>query len=142
MATEVEPHSKPEPIFIGHVTETDAESQNQSPIAPQQRITAINLKYNPEVNLRNYSYLVFTLGFLFSVILIMDFDFNSIKFGSSLCCFSFALAAFIDASYLKGKSEWQESMGQSNSSTNLEVAFSVVVGIISIMIALKILSFS
>jgi len=137
MTKEVGPNSQPESLFVGNVSNTVSEIQNESPIISQQQIEPINLKYSPEVNHRNRSYLVFGIG----IALLIVFPFHSLDgnflfgtIGTALCCFSFAIAFFMDALYSKGKSDWELSMGQSNFTSTIGMRFDIIIGILCIMI--------
>jgi len=144
MTTEVAPHSHPESLFVGNISNTVSEIQNESPIISQQQIEPINLKYSPEVNLRTRSYFVFAIGLTFlivfmnsavaaleySVVDAMDY----LRLANTLCFLSFAIAFFMNASYSKGKSAWKLSIGQSNWISTSGMIFDIILGILCILI--------
>ena len=142
MTTEVAPHSHPESLFVGNISNTVSKIQNESPIISQQQIEPINLKYSPEVNLRTRSYFVFAIG-LTLLIVFMNSALNTetsaidamdyLRLGNTLCFFSFAIAFFMNASYSKGKSDWKLSIGQSNRNP-YEMRFDIILGILCILI--------
>ena len=148
MTKEVAPHSQPESLFVGHVSEI----QNESPIIlhprvihhQHHRIEPIKLKYSPEVNLRTRSYFVFAIGLTF-LIVFMNSALNTetsandamdyLRLGNTLCFFSFAIAFFMNASYSKGKSDWKLSIGQSNQIFSfIGMISKIILGILCILI--------
>jgi len=131
MSKEVGPHGQPESLFVGHVSKTVSEIQNESPIISHQQIEPISLKYSPIVNLRIYSFFAIVIGLLAGIVPWWigpsEFEFFC---GNILCFFSFAIALFIDASYYKGKSDWELSIGKSNSKSTIGMIFNNILGII------------
>ena len=128
MSKEVDPHSQPESLFVGHVSETVSQIQNESPIISQQQIEPINLKYSPEVNLRTYSYFAIVIGLIAFIASWWIGSWPEFICGNTLCFFSFAIALFMDASYSKGKSDWELSIGQSNSKSTIGMIFNIILG--------------
>ena len=144
MSKEVDPHSQPESLIVGHISNTVSEIQNKSPIISQQQIEPINLKYSPEVNLRTRSYFVFAIGLTF-LIVFMNSALNTetsandamdyLRLGNTLCFFSFAIAFFMNASHYKGKSDWKLSIGQSNQIFSfIGMIWQIILGILCILI--------
>jgi len=136
MSIGVEPNSKPDTQYVGHLSNIDSGVQHSQPVNPQQQITYIDLKYRPKVNLRNWSYLLFLTG------LVLIFGYNDIIWDNyqinagKLCCYSFAIAFFMDASYSNGKSKWKLSTDQSNSTLSVSdrlAHFDVLLGILCII---------
>ena len=137
----MEPQGKPEPIVIQSQPNLQGETQYPS-IVQQPQIVYIELKYNPETNYRWWSYGVIALGVLIYLGSIFSFaggDGSGIVIGNSVCCISFAAALFLDAAFYKGKSDWQESTGQSNSGSNAGMVIDIILGIIALFLALLIL---
>ena len=128
MSKEVGPHGQPESLFVGHVSETVPEIQNESPIISQQQIEPINLKYSPEVNLRTYSFFAIVIGLIACIVSWWIGSWPEFICGNTLCLFSFAIACFLDASYSKGKSDWELSIGQSNSKSTIGMIFNIILG--------------
>ena len=128
MSKEVGPHGQPESLFVGHVSETVPEIQNESPIISQQQIESINLKYSPEVNLRTYSFFAIVIGLIACIVSWWIGSWPEFICGNTLCLFSFAIACFLDASYSKGKSDWELSIGQSNSKSTIGMIFNIILG--------------
>ena len=134
---------KPEPIVIQPQQNLQGEVQYPS-IVQQPQIVYIELKYNPETNYRWWSYGVIALGvliYLGSIFLSSGplGDESVILISNSVCCLSFAAALFLDAAFYKGKSDWQESTGQSNSGSNAGMVIDIILGIIALFLALLIL---
>ena len=137
----MEPQGKPEPIVIQSQPNLQGKVQYPS-IVQQPQIVYIELKYNPETNYRWWSYGAIALGvliYLGSIVLFAGGDGTGIVIGNSACCLSFAAALFLDAAFYKGKSDWQESTGQSNSGSNLGMVIDIILGIIALFLALLIL---
>ena len=128
MSKEVGPHGQPKSLFVGHVSETVSEIQNESPIISQQKIEPINLKYSPEVNLRTYSFFAIVIGLIACIVSWWIGSWPEFICGNTLCIFSFAIACFLDASYSKGKSDWELSIGQSNSKSTIGMIFNIILG--------------
>ena len=134
MSKEVGPHGQPKSLFVGHVSETVSEIQNASPIISQQQIEPINLKYSPEVNLRTYSFFAIVIGLIACIVSWWIGSWPEFICGNTLCIFSFAIACFLDASYSKGKSDWELSIGQSNSKSTIGMIFNTIIGILCMFI--------
>jgi len=128
MSKEVGPHGQPESLFVGHVSETAPEIQNESPIISQQQKEPINLKYSPEVNLRTYSFFAIVIGLIACIVSWWIGSWPEFICGNTFCIFSFAIACFLDASYSKGKSDWELSIGQSNSKSTIGMIFNIILG--------------
>ena len=141
MSKEVGPHGQPESLFVGHVSETVPEIQNESPIISQQQIEPINLKYSPEVNLRNYSYFAIVIGLIACIASWWIGSWPEFICGNTLCFFSFAIALFMDASYSKGKSDWELSVGRSNLKSTIGMIFCIILGMVFTVIVVFVLYF-
>ena len=141
MSKEVDAHSQPESLFVGHVSETVSQIQNESPIISQQQIEPINLKYSPGVNLRTYSYFAILIGLIACIGTLWAGSLSEFIFGNTLCFFSFAIASFMDASYSKGKSNWDLSVGQSNLKSTIGMIFDIILGMVFTGIVVFVLYF-
>ena len=112
------------------------------PQVPQQQVIVIQAKYQPDVNLRTWSIVILICGvaisFLLPIIGLETDMYELFEISSYLCCSSFIVAFILDAVYLKGKSDWETSMGFSTNSTT----FSLVVTILFAVIFLTILVFN
>ena len=112
------------------------------PQVPQQQVIIIQAKYQPDVNLRTWSIIILICGVAISFVLPfigLETDmYELFEISSYLCCSSFIVAFILDAVYLKGKSDWETSMGFSTQSTT----FSLVVTISFAVIFLVILVFN
>ncbi len=108
------------------------------PQFPQQQIIVINPKYKPDFNLRTWSAVVLIGGWVTSFALPfigLDMDIYDIfQISSYLCCSSFVIALVMDAIYLKGKSDWQNSMGLSTSATTVSLIFTITFAVILFVI--------
>ena len=100
------------------------------PQVPQQQVIIIQAKYQPDVNLRTWSIVILLCGVVISFALPfigLETDmYELFEISSYLCCSSFIVAFILDAVYLKGKSDWETSMGLSTNGTT----FSLVVTIL------------
>jgi uncharacterized membrane protein len=100
------------------------------PQLPDQQIIVINPKYKPEFNLRIWSTFILLGGLITSFALPfigLEMDIYDIfQLSSYLCCSSFIIASVMDAIYLKGKSDWQNSMGLSTSATTVSLVFTII----------------
>jgi hypothetical protein len=138
MPKKVVPHGQPKSLFVGHASETVSEIQNESPIISQQQIQPINLKYSPIVNLRIYSFFASGIGLILLIIYVnsalSNYSVDDFRWGNILCLSFFAIACFLDASYSKGKSDWELSIGQSNSKSTIGMIFNTIIGILCIFI--------
>ena len=158
MTKEVAPHSQPESLIVGHISNTVSEIQNESPIIlhprvihhQHHRIEPIKLKYSPEVNLRTRSYFVFAIGLTF-LIVFMNSALNTetsaidamdyLRLGNTLCFFSFAIAFFMNASYYKGKFDWKLSIGQSNQIFSfIGMIWEIILGILCSVIVIALIN--
>ena len=112
------------------------------PQVPQQQVIVIQAKYQPDVNLRTWSIVILICGvaisFLLPIIGLETDMYELFEISSYLCCSSFIVAFILDAVYLKGKSDWETSMGFSTNSTT----FSLIVTISFAVIFLTILVFN
>ncbi len=112
------------------------------PQVPQQQVIIIQAKYQPDVNLRTWSIVILLCGVVISFALPfigLETDmYELFEISSYLCCSSFIVAFILDAVYLKGKSDWETSMGLSTNGTT----FSLVVTILFAIIFLAILVFN
>ena len=117
-----------------------ADVQYSQPAMPQQQVVYIDLKYKPDVNLRNWSYLALGIGvvFYFSFVGLAAANESEIFYalGSTFCCFSFAIACFMDAAFYKGKSDWQVSTGQSNGGSIAGMIFDIIFGVVCVVYAI------
>ena len=106
----------------------------------QQQVIILNPKYRPELNLRLISTGILILGIAISIALpfIGIEESGSVLFQISayICCSSFILALLIDAVYLKGKSDWQTSIGMSNTWSLVSLVLSILfaLGLIFILV--------
>ena len=141
MSKEVDPHSQPKSLFVGHVSENVSQIQNESPIISQQQIEPINLKYSPEVNLRTYSYFAIVIGLIACIASWWIGSWPEFICGNTLCFFSFAIALFMDASYSKGKSDWELSVGRSNLKSTIGMIFCIILGMVFTVIVVFVLYF-
>ena len=116
----------------------NAVSAQVQPQFPQQQIIVINPKYKPNFNLRTWSAVILVGGWITSFALPfigLDMDIYDIfQMSSYLCCSSFIIALVMDAVYLKGKSDWQNSMGISTSATTVSLVFTIIFAVILFMI--------
>ena len=112
------------------------------PQVSQQQVIVIQAKYQPDVNLRTWSIVILICGvaisFLLPIIGLETDMYELFEISSYLCCSSFIVAFILDAVYLKGKSDWETSMGLSTNGTT----FSLVVTILFAIIFLVILVFN
>ena len=133
----MEPQSKPESIVIQPQPNLQGEVHYTN-IVQQPQLVYIELKYNPETNYRWWSYGVLAFGIVTYITIVfttgMDDDFGLIA--NSLCCLSISFAAFLDAAFYKGKSEWQTSTGQSNTGSAISIIIDVILGLIGGAIAI------
>ena len=136
----VDPNSQPNvqsppPQQIIH-----GEIQNAQFASNQQQIVYIDLKYKPERNYRHISYLILGIGILLYIgffIFSMLGDSPLISMvGQSLCCFSFGIGFILDATFYKGKSNWEVSTGQSNGGSITGMIFDIIFALIAIVIAI------
>jgi len=138
MSKEIGPHGLPESFFVGHVSETVSEIKNENRIISQHQIEPINLKYSPKVNLRHQSYYVFAIGLILLITFVNsalnNYSVDDLALGNILCLFSFAIAFFMNASYSKGKSDWKLLIGQSSRTSNSGMIFSIILGMLCILI--------
>ncbi len=106
----------------------------------QQQVIILNPKYQPQLNLRLVSTGILILGIAISIALpfIGIEESGSVLFQISayICCSSFILALLADAVYLKGKSDWQTSLGLSNKWSVVSLALSLLfaLGLIFILV--------
>lgn len=100
------------------------------PQFPEQQIIVINPKYKPDFNLRILSTFILLGGVITSFALPfigLDQDlYMLLEISSYLCCSSFIIASVLDAIYLKGKSDWQNSMGLSTSGTTVSLVLTII----------------
>lgn len=105
-----------------------------------QQIIILNPKYKPELNFRLISTGILVLGIAISIALpfIGIDESGSVLFQISayICCSSFILALLVDAIYLKGKSDWQTSLGISNTWSLVSLVLSILFAIGLILILL------
>ena len=136
----VDPYSQPETQYVAPQQYVHAEMQYAQPAMPQQQIVYIDLKYKPEVNLRNWSYLALGIGiavfFGFFALMVTNNSEIFYALGSTFCCFSFAIAGFMDAAFYKGKADWQLSTGQSNGGSITGMVFDIIFGILCVAYAI------
>ena len=108
------------------------------PQIPQQQVIIINAKYQPDVNLRTWSIVVLLCGVVISFALPfigLETDVYALfEISSYLCCSCLITAFIIDAIYLKGKSDWQNSMGLSTSATTVSLVFTIIFAVILFVI--------
>ncbi len=129
---------KPEPIFIHASQISQGDFQNTS-TEQQQEIIYFELKYKPEVNYRHWSYGVIVLGVLIYFVSIITFSGSNsygVFLGNAACCLSFSAGLFLDAAFYKGKSNWQNATGQSNSRSTTGMVIDIILGIIALLIAI------
>jgi hypothetical protein len=114
--------------------------QYAHPLNNQQQVVYIPLQYSPDINYRNWSYLALGLGIAIYVMLsVIGVSSNSdslVSLGGSACCSSFAIAAFMDAAFYKGKSDWQLSTGLPNGGSTTGMIFDIIFGVIAVICAI------
>ena len=117
----------------------DSPGLQQYPPA-QQQVIILNPKYQPQLNLRLISTVILILGIAISTALpfIGIEESGSVLFQISayICCSAFILALLVDAVYLKGKSDWQISLGLSNTWSLVSLVLSILfaLGLIFILV--------
>ncbi len=108
------------------------------PQFPQQQVIVINAKYQPDLNLRTWSIVILFGGVVTSFALPfigLEADiYDLFQISSYLCCSSFIVASIMDAVYLKGKSEWQTSMGLSTNGTTISLVVIILFAVILLII--------
>ncbi|MEC8540306.1 MAG: hypothetical protein VXY53_00505 [Candidatus Thermoplasmatota archaeon] len=115
----------------------DISPQSQS---GEQQIIILNPKYQPQLNLRYISTGILVLGIAISIALpfVGIDESGSVLFQISayICCSSFILGLLVDAIYLKGKSDWQTSLGMSNTWSLVSLVLSILfaLGLILILV--------
>ncbi len=115
----------------------DISPQSQS---GEQQIIILNPKYQPQLNLRYISTGILVLGIVISIALpfVGIDESGSVLFQISayICCSSFILGLLVDAIYLKGKSDWQTSLGMSNTWSLVSLVLSILfaLGLILILV--------
>ena len=136
----VDPYGQPENQYVAPQQYAQPAMQYAQPGMPQQQIVYIDLKYKPEVNLRNWSYLALGVGIIFYFgFMALGANTDSeifIAIGSTFCCFSFAIACFMDAVFYKGKADWQLSTGQSNGGSITGMIFDIIFGVLCVAYAI------
>ena len=106
----------------------------------QQQIIITNPKYKPALNLRIISTGIIVLGSLIAIALpfigIEASELLLFEISSYVCCSSFIISLLVDAVYLKGKSDWETSIGLGNtwSLVSLVLSIMVAIGLIIILI--------
>ena len=120
---------------------SDEKSASQQQFSPlQQQIIITNPKYKPALNLRIISTGIIVLGSLIAIALpfigIEASELLLFEISSYVCCSSFIIGLLIDAVYLKGKSDWETSIGLGNtwSLVSLVLSIMVAIGLIIILI--------
>jgi len=139
------PQQRPETQFIVTQENVQPAMQNIQPgmqyAQPQyqQPVVYIPLNYTPEVNYRNWSYVALAVGiFVYGIFSVFGMESNSdvlMGLAGSACCSSFAVAAFLDAAFYKGKADWQLSVGQPSGGSTTGMIFDIIFGIIAALIA-------
>ena len=126
----MEPSADPEKTTNQSPWMGNAAQAQIQPQFPQQQIIVINPKYKPDFNLRTWSAVILIGGLVTSFALPfigLDMDIYDIfQISSYLCCSSFIIASVLDAIYLKGKSDWQNSMGLSTSGTTVSLVLTII----------------
>ena len=118
--------------------EKPASQQQFSPL--QQQIIITNPKYKPALNLRIISTGIIVLGSSIAIALpfigIEASEFLLFEISGYVCCSSFIIGLLVDAVYLKGKSDWETSIGLRNtwSLVSLVLSIMVAIGLIIILI--------
>lgn len=136
MQPDTDPNNRQNQIW-GEAQNPALQQQFQS---PQQQVIILNPKYRPELNLRLISTAILVLGIAISIALpfIGIDESGSVLFQISayICCSSFILALLVDAVYLKGKSDWQTSLGMSNTWSLVSLVLSILfaLGLIFILV--------
>ena len=136
MQPDTDPNNRQNQIW-GEAQNPALQQQFQS---PQQQVIILNPKYRPELNLRLISTGILVLGIAISIALpfIGIDESGSVLFQISayICCSSFILALLVDAVYLKGKSDWQTSLGMSNTWSLVSLVLSIIfaLGLIFILV--------
>ena len=106
----------------------------------QQQIIITNPKYKPALNLRIISTGIIVLGSLIAIALpfigIEVSELLLFEISGYVCCSSFIIALLVDAVYLKGKSDWETSIGLGNtwSLVSLVLSIMLTIGLIIILI--------
>ena len=120
---------------------SDEKSASQQQFSPlQQQIIITNPKYKPALNLRIISTGIIVLGSLIAIALpfigIEASELLLFEISSYVCCSSFIIGLLVDAVYLKGKSDWETSIGLGNtwSLVSLVLSIMVAIGLIIILI--------
>ena len=127
-----EDHEKPDRTqFFGQPQNINQHFQQTQVGFPQQQIIILNPKYQPSLNFRYLSYAVFALGITVSIIfgnISTDTDADQyLRFLSeATCCLSIILTFVFDAVFYKGKSDWQSSIGQSNTGSITGIIFNII----------------
>ena len=136
----VDPYGQPENQYVAPQQYAQPAMQYAQPGMPQQQIVYIDLKYKPEVNLRNWSYLALGVGIIFYFgFMALGANTDSeifIAIGSTFCCFSFAIACFMDAVFYKGNADWQLSTGQSTGGSITGMIFVIFFGVLCVAYAI------
>ena len=108
------------------------------PQFPDQQIIVINPKYKPDFNLRIWSIFILLGGVITSFALpFIGLEmgiYDVFQMSSYLCCSSFIIALVMDAVYLRGKSDWQNSMGLSTSATTVSFVFTIIFAVVLFII--------
>ena len=124
----------------------DEKSASQQQFSPlQQQIIITNPKYKPALNLRIISTGIIVLGSLIAIALpfigIEASELLLFEISSYVCCSSFIIALLVDAVYLKGKSDWETSIGLGNTWSLVSLVLSIMVAIgLIIMLIITILT--
>ena len=111
----------------------------------QQQIIITNPKYKPALNLRIISTGIIVLGSLIAIALpfigIEASELLLFEISSYVCCSSFIISLLVDAVYLKGKSDWETSIGLGNTWSLVSLVLSIMVAIgLIIMLIITILT--
>ena len=123
--------------------EKPASQQQFSPL--RQQIIITNPKYKPALNLRIISTGIIVLGSLIAIALpfigIEASELLLFEISGYVCCSSFIIALLVDAVYLKGKSDWETSIGLGNTWSLVSLVLSIMVAIgLIIMLIITILT--
>lgn len=125
---------------------SDEKSASQQQFSPlQQQIIITNPKYKPALNLRIISTGIIVLGSLIAIALpfigIEASELLLFEISSYVCCSSFIIGLLVDAVYLKGKSDWETSIGLGNTWSLVSLVLSIMVAIgLIIMLIITILT--
>lgn len=134
MQPEIDPSQPQNQLWAGGGLPLD----QQQPAPSQQPIIITKPKYKPELNLRYISTAIYILGLVIAIALPFvggDVDiYLMFEISSYVCCSSFILALLIDAVYLKGKSDWESSLGLPNTWSLVTLVLSVIIALGLIML--------